>query len=109
MKRTLLLIGLTVAGCLSMGIALADTAPTAPSPVVLGAPATPAPLALGASTAPDMDPYLGGELKTQVPSALRCRDEIPSVCESLPNGDKCDTPKGCVCGWSGGQRACGRF
>lgn len=105
MKRTLLLIGFIVAGCLGMGTALADTAPTAP--VVLGTSTAPAPLALEISATPEMDPYLGGELRTQVPSALRCRDE--GQCELMPNGDKCDTPKGCVCGWSGGQRACGRW
>ena len=104
MKRALTLFALIAIVGLSSGAAAAEVAAakTAPAPVTLSTPppATPSPTLA-------VDPYLGGELQSRVPMARFCRDW--GQCELQPNGDPCDTPVGCVCGWGGGQRRCGRW
>jgi len=97
MKRTLVLFALLMVCCLGVGAAAAADA-TAPAK---------APVALSTTSTLTMDPYLGGDLQSRVPMARFCRDW--GQCELNPNGDPCDTPTGCVCGWAGGQRRCGRF
>lgn len=99
MKRALMLLGILAIACLGAGVAAAAETP-APTPVLV---------ATSSPAAPAMDPYLGGEFMTWVPSAKECANSEPSQCEFQPNGHPCDTPAGCVCGWSGGQRKCGRF
>ena len=96
-KRTLLLLVALVAGGFAASSASAQDSAAPVTPTVSAAPAPALPA----------DPYLGGALATRVPQATACRDE--GQCEFQPNGTKCDTPKGCVCGWAGGQRECGRW
>ena len=97
-KRSLILLVAAVAvWCLGASAALAqDQAGTAAPNVT--APST--------SQLPS-DPYLGGAIVTKVPMARFCRDY--GQCEFEPNGTPCDTPQGCVCGYSGFRRKCGRF
>lgn len=96
-KRTLLLLAALVA---------AGFTASATSAHATAAPAAPTVTATAPADLP-ADPLLGGTLATSVPRATFCADE--GQCEYLANGTKCAAPKGCVCGWSGGQRACGRW
>ena len=96
-KRTLLLLVALVAG----GFAASTTSAQAAA-----APVTPTVSAVTAVSLP-ADPYLGGALATHVVEAVACRDW--GQCELNPNGTPCDTPRGCVCGWSGTKRKCGRY
>ena len=100
MRRTLLAFTLLIGG---LGISASAKAAVpaksvAPTQVTVAASAPPS-LA--------MDPYMGGELQSKVPMARFCVDS--GQCEFQPNGTPCDTPQGCVCGWSSSRRRCGRF
>ena len=95
MKKFLLLLAVVAMGCLAAGAAMAG--PSSPSPATLS------------STQPALDPYLGGVIDSKVPMAKNCSDTIPSVCQNLAPGDSCDSPVGCVCGYSSGRLRCGRF
>lgn len=100
MRRTLLAFALLIAG-LGFGVSAKAAVPAkseAPTQVTVAAPVPPG-LA--------MDPYLGGELQSKVPMARFCVDS--GQCEFQPNGTPCDTPQGCVCGWTSHGRKCGRF
>lgn len=95
-KLALLVLGIAILSCCS-ALAFAADKP---------APATPATLS---QAQPSLDPYLGSPIQSRVPMARQCRDEIPSVCQYKAPGDPCDTPVGCICGYSSGQLRCGRF
>jgi hypothetical protein len=98
LKRILFLLVVVALGCLAAGVAMAAPSHDAASPAttISSDPLSP-------------DPYLGGAIESKVPMAHFCRDTIPSVCQQLAPGDPCDTPIGCICGYSGGQLICGRF
>lgn len=91
-------------------VALALSAPT----VVLATPAHDASASTAAVSAPtDLgvapanDPYLGGDLSSQVPTATNCNNF--GQCDGIAPGTPCDTPIGCVCGYSHAKYLCGRF
>jgi hypothetical protein len=95
--RLLLLVMVVAVSCLASAVALgSDQAPAA-------GPAYAAP----SSSMPSADPFLGGEIATRIPLAQYCQDY--GQCASTPPGTPCDTPRGCVCGYSSGQLRCGRF
>ena len=100
MRRTLLAFTLLIfgLGISASAMAAVPAKSVAPTTVAVTAKAPPS-LA--------MDPYLGGELQSKVPMARYCVDY--GQCELMPNGDPCDTPQGCVCGWTFSGRKCGRF
>jgi hypothetical protein len=92
-KRWLFLLAVVALWCLTASLAMAQSQPSVAPAATVAAP----------------DPYVGGPIESKVPLARFCRDTIPSVCEGIPPGDPCDTPAGCVCGYSGGHVRCGRF
>ena len=99
-KRSLFLLFAVVAmWCLTATLAMAQDQPGAAAPSA----------AMVSAGQPASDPYLGGPIESKVPLARFCRDEIPSVCNSLAPGDPCDTPIGCICGYASGHLRCGRF
>lgn len=100
MRRTLLALVLLIAG---LGIS------TSAKAAVPAKSVAPTQVAAAATVPPSLpvDPYLGGQLQSKVPMARFCVDS--GQCDFQPNGSPCDTPQGCVCGWSGTRRKCGRF
>jgi hypothetical protein len=96
MKRLLFLVVLVAMGSLAAAVVMAAPSHHAASPATTLSSAQPA-----------LDPYLGGPIESRVPMAHFCQDY--GQCDFTPPGDPCDTPRGCVCGYSSGRLRCGRF
>lgn len=101
MVRISQVLGVLILGVLLLGAshqAIAATSPAVGAPSVQNHHPTPSP-------APD--PFLGGDLTSKVPVATRCNDY--HQCDNLVPGTPCDTPIGCICGYSGMKAVCARF
>lgn len=78
-------------------------------PAAMAAPLPPAPAPDAATVTPlPVDPLLGGDLETTVPTAEQCANT--GQCAGIAYGTPCDAPQGCVCYNPPGptQHACGR-
>jgi hypothetical protein len=88
-KRWLVVLTAAVAvSCFASAVVLAqDQAPAATQTHVAQTSSTLAP-----------DPFLGGEIATQIPLARFCED-YGQCTFTLPPGTPCSEAKGCVCGY----------